>query len=199
VRHSLNIAASYDIPTLLKGRLGHALTRRWSVDAIVRARTATPVDLTAFAEVISGGLVEFERPDLILGVPVYLRDSRAPGGRAINPAAFNFDLTGNATNEGSLGRNALRGFGLSQVDAVVRRKFSLTQRVNLQLRAEIFNLFNHPNFANPSPDFGISALGFISNETLGQSLGNGGALGGLTPVYQIGGARTIQLGIKLQF
>ena len=62
----------------------------------------------------------------------------------------------------------------------------------MQARLEIFNLFNHANFATPignpnSPFFGQSI----------QMLNRG--LGGLNPVYQIGGPRSIQLGIRLEF
>jgi hypothetical protein len=42
-------------------------------------------------------------------------------------------------------------------------------------------------------------LGFVATQTLGQSLGAGGVVGGLIPMYQIGGARSVQIGLKLHF
>jgi len=201
VRHSLNAAVTYEIPAPFKGKAGRAFAHGWAVDALARWRTATPVNITTVSAILSGGLVQYRRPNLRAGMPLYVRDPQAPGGMFINPGAF----TSGAGEP--LGRNALRGFGASQVDVTLRRRFQLTERVGLQLRAEVYNLFNHPNFANPSPVyalfndpvFGNPSAPLVSTQTLGQSLGTGGAIGGLIPLYQIGGARSIQLGIKLQF
>jgi hypothetical protein len=60
------------------------------------------------------------------------------------------------------------------------------------------NVLNHPNFGSPinylsSPQFGQST------QTLNNYLGGGGQSGGLNPLYQIGGPRSIQLALKLQF
>ena len=98
----------------------------------------------------------------------------------------------------TLGRNSLRGFPASQVDFTLRRKFNLTETINLQLGADFFNVFNHPNFASPYGYFGDFFFG-ESLGTLGQSLGSGGGSGGLNRLYQIGGPRSIQLALKLQF
>jgi hypothetical protein len=95
----------------------------------------------------------------------------------------------------------LRGFGAWQADFAVRRQFHLTEKVGLQFHAEFFNLFNHANFGDPiqnnrfifSPQFGQST------QTLANSLGTGGAGGGFNPLYQIGGPRSIQLALRLQF
>jgi len=191
VRHSLGLALSYDLPAAPRGRVARALARGWSLDAVGRWRTATPVNLTVFTQVLGGAVVHSVRPDLLGGVPVYLTDPRLPGGRALNPAAFAPPVDGGA-GDGTLGRNALRGFGAWQVDAALRRKLSLTERVGVQLRVEVFNLFNHPNFAGPSP-------GYEATQTLGQGLGTGGALGGLLPMFQFGGPRSVQFTTKLQF
>jgi hypothetical protein len=189
IRHSYSVAFSYDLPTLLASGPLNAVSRNWSFDAVLKGRTATPYNLTDVSQIISGGLVEYERPNLIQGVPLYLNSPSAAGGWAINPAAFGFP---SGAFSGSLGRNALRGFGASQIDVVMRRKFNLSDRVSVQLRAEVYNLLNHPNFALNSPNL-------VSDQTLGQSLGSGGLYGGLTPMYQMGGPRSIQLGLKLQF
>jgi hypothetical protein len=63
----------------------------------------------------------------------------------------------------------------------------------------MFNILNHPNFGPPANTFGVSGFG-ISNQILAQSL-NGNNLGGgaFSPLYQIGGPRSIQLALKLQF
>jgi hypothetical protein len=100
--------------------------------------------------------------------------------------------------QGELGRNSLRGFPVSQLDFSLRRQFKFTERYKLQFRADIFNVFNHPNFGDPdnlfeSPTFGESV------RMLGQSLGSGGIDTGFSPLYQIGGPRSIQLALKVQF
>lgn len=53
------------------------------------------------------------------------------------------------TRQGTLGRNALRGFPVNQLDFALHRQFSLTERWTLQSSAEFFNVFNHPNLAEP--------------------------------------------------
>ena len=203
VRHSLSAAFTYQLPPFFKRKLVGPLTRNWSADALVRWRGATPVDITTASSLLSGGLVQYSRPALVNGVPVYIKDSNAPGGMYINPRAF----TAAPGAGGRLGRNALRGFGASQVDLTLRRAFEPREGFSLQLRAEIYNLFNHPNFENPAPVYAPSndpvladpSRPFVSTQTLGQSLGTGGTFGGLIPMYQLGGPRAVQLGVKLRF
>lgn len=138
------------------------------------------------------GLFGATRPDLVSSVPLYVKDPTAAGGRRINRAAFSFPLAG---QQGMLGRNVLRGFPVSQVDVALARLFTLREQLKLQLRAEVFNVFNHPNFGQPvtrvnNPNFGRS-LSMLNNSL--------GFDAGLNPLYQIGGPRSIQLAAKLLF
>ncbi|MBA2732689.1 MAG: TonB-dependent receptor [Acidobacteria bacterium] len=196
VRHSLTAAATYNLPTPRGGSIGNAVFRNWSVDAILRARTAAPVNVVIRSDVIGEDLiVELQRPDLISGVPVYITDPTVPGGRRINRAAF---LVPSQVRQGSLGYNALRGFGVTQFDLALRRQFNLGERLKLQFKTEVFNVFNHPNFGNPNNILSSNLFG-QSTQMFGRSLGNGGINGGLSPLYQIGGPRSIQLALKLNF
>jgi hypothetical protein len=113
----------------------------------------------------------------------------------LNRAAFTAAPAG---QQGNLGRNVLRGFGAWQTDVGLQRQFHVTEKVGLRFRAEFFNIFNHPNFGNPINDL-TSPLFGRSTQTLASSLGSGGANGGFNPLYQIGGPRSIQLALKLQF
>jgi hypothetical protein len=90
-----------------------------------------------------------------------------------------------------------------QLDFAVRRQFHLNERVYLQFRADFFNIFNHPNFGDPGASSSTNALNNAqfgqSTFMLSKSLGNGGLLGGFNPLYQVGGPRSIQFALKLNF
>jgi hypothetical protein len=194
VRHNFSAAVTYNIPSPGFGRAGRAIFSDWSADAIYMARSATPVNLIASTVIVAGTQTDI-RPDLILGVPVYIEDPAAPGGRRFNRAAFAIPAPG---SQGSLGRNSLRGFPFWQIDLALRRQFNVTEKVNLQLRAEFFNVFNHPNFADPVGSINSGLFG-RSTQMLSRGLGSGGSLGGFSPIYQMGGARSVQLALKVAF
>lgn len=192
VRHSLSAAATYDLPRLSVTNFAEKLLRDWSVDAIFRARTATPVNLST-NRVLFGVFLDAARPDLVFGAPLYIHDPTVAGGKRLNPAAFATPPIG---RQGTLGRNVVRAFPLSQLDFSFRRKFILSEQLNLQLKADLFNAFNHPNFGAP--------VSFLDNPLFGQAtqmLGRdlSGGAGSVSSLYQIGGPRSIQLSLKLNF
>jgi len=197
VRHNVAAAVTYDIPTSNRNSFASAITRSWGVDTRLNARTALPVLTSTNAyNITSGTLVDpstgqqvARRANLITGVPVYLNDPSVPGGRIINRAAFSVPPAG---QQGTLGRNIIRGFPFWQIDMALRRQFKLTDKVALQFRAEAFNVFNHPNFGPIQTS--------LTSPTFGQatSMLNTG-LSGLSPLYQIGGPRSMQFALKLQF
>jgi hypothetical protein len=80
---------------------------------------------------------------------------------------------------GTLGRNAISGPGFVNVDFGLHKKFKVTESSSLQLQANAFNLFNHPNFALP--------VGNINDSQFGRS------------IKTIGNARVIQLAIRFDF
>jgi len=204
IRHTFAGAISYDIPGPGSG-VWKSILGDWSTDSIVYARSAAPLNvvtgLNPFAGTFLSGANSVQRPDVVPGVPFYLEQSGAPGGKIINAAAFSVPTQ---TVQGDLGRNALRGFGATQLDLTLRRRFRITERISLQARGDLFNIFNHPNFGNPQ-NYLYSSLGKAnplfgqSTQTLNNYLGSGGQNGGLNPLYQIGGPRSIQLALKLQF
>jgi hypothetical protein len=150
------------------------------------------VNITAGYSFAEGAAFRF-RPDVVPGVPLELFGSQYPGGKIFNKAAFIPPAQG---QQGDFARNVLRGFGAAQADIAFQRQFRLTMQ--LRFRGEFFNIFNHPNFGLPIVDLTSSQFGY-STEMLASSLGSGGANGGLNPLYQIGGPRSIQLALKLQF
>ncbi len=96
---------------------------------------------------------------------------------------------------GNAPRNFARGFGVWQMDLAVRRDFPIYENLNLQFRAEAFNIFNHPNFGAINGDLcsGTGCTFGLATATLANSLGV------LSPLYQMGGPRSMQLALKLVF
>jgi hypothetical protein len=194
IRHSFTAGVTYDLPSPESNKIARAALGGWSVDSFVFARTAPPVDLIGAFSFTPGALFH-SRPSVNPGVPLELYGSQYPGGKIFNKAAFTPPPSG---QQGDFGRNVLRGFGATQVDLALQRQFHLTEKIGLSFRGEFFNFFNHPNFGSPNNSL-TSPLFGQSTQTLASSLGSGGANGGFNPLYQIGGPRSIQLALKLQF
>ena len=205
VRNAFTAGITYEIPGVLGNKVGRTLVAGWSVDNFVFAHSAPPVDLSDvnFFEFNSGIQADI-RPDVVPGRPFYLYGPQYPGGKAFNPSAFADPpvdpATGNPLRQGDVSRNFLRGFQAIQWDFAVHREFPIRKSLRLQLRAEMFNILNHPNFGPPRGEFGLGGFG-LSTTTLAQSLAggaNGGVGGGaFSPLYQIGGPRSIQLALKI--
>ncbi len=193
VRHSFAGAITYNIPTPPFGAFGKRLVSNWSVDGILIGRTAAPVDVFLTRD-IGFGPFNF-RPDLVPGVPLYLKGSSFPGGQAINREAFTIPQS---ERQGTLGRNTLRGFPLRQLDLALRRRFVVTEKMNLQFRMDVFNVFNRPNFGDPVSDLNSGLFG-RSTAMFGRSLGSNVGSVGLNSAYQSGGPRSGQLTLKLLF
>jgi len=192
VRHAFNGAISYNIPTPFESGIGRTIFGGFGLDTIVRARSATPVNIVSGVNRFGLGVTTVLRPDLVAGQSLYIDDANAPGGRRFNRAAFDSATPIAQGRQGTLGRNVLRGFPVYQLDMSLRRNFILTEQLNLQLRADAFNLFNHPNFADP--------IGVLPDANFGRSVQMlGTRLSGLSSLYQIGGPRSFQLALKLQF
>jgi hypothetical protein len=189
VRHSFSAAATFLLPSAAKSGVLSAVSRDWSINAVVVARSGFSFNAIALGG--GPGGIALRRPDLIAGQPLWISDAAAGGGRSVNPAAFIFPPTG---RQGSEPRNDIPGFGLVQADLSIGRKFALRDRFDLQFRAEAFNALNHPNFTNPKALF-FPFGGILLSST--QML-NGG-LGGLNALFQQGGPRSLQLSLRLSF
>ena len=212
VRHAFSTALSISAPQV-SGTWWSPLVRDWAIDTIFQTRTAFPFDVTVGRDLGYGSYLY--RPDLVPGQPEYVDDPHVGGGRRLDntrapgiPNQVGAFLIPTALRQGTLGRNATRGFGMYQADLDLRREFRLRERVRLQAKVEAFNVLNHPNFADPSGTIGVlSPAGVLtplaafgrSASMLGTQLGSGGANGGLSPLYQIGGPRSVQLSLKLIF
>jgi hypothetical protein len=199
VRHQLSGAVTIDLPSGGTSALGKALLANWSVDTLLRIQSAQPVTPIAGFSQLPGGVLYNTRPDLVPGQPLYIYDPTLPGGRRFNPAAFTMPppcqaCVSGANKQGSFPRNGLRGFPASQVDLALRREFKLGERVRMQLRGELFNLFNHPNFGGVDSLLQDGINFGQPNSMLNRSLGSG-----LNALYEMGGPRSGQLSLKVSF
>jgi len=205
IRDNFSAAFSYDLPNV--GHNGHvnAMLHHWGLDDRFTARTSFPVTLGGNTNIDPvTGRTYSEGLNLVPGQPVYLYGANCasvlqglgdlqpgqgcPGGRAINPQTF-----ANVTSGfGDAPRNFVRGFDAVQMDLAVRKDFRIRERLKLQFRAEAFNIFNHPNFGTINANFGQTTFGQATT-TLASSLGV------LSPLYQMGGPRSMQFAVKLVF
>jgi hypothetical protein len=194
VRHIF--AGGFTWQPAYKGKSALAvLLRNWSIDSITRWQSALPVNVyeTRVFPGLSGSIRT--RPDLVAGAPVFLASPNYAGGRALNLAAFRRVTE---PREGTLGRNVLRGTNLAQLDLALRRTFTITDHVRIEIRTDVYNIANHPNFANPIADLTNPLFG-QAQTMYGAGLGVGGINAGLNPLYQVGGPRSWQFATKVHF
>ncbi|QOY91392.1 TonB-dependent receptor [Paludibaculum fermentans] len=196
VRHNLNVSGSYLLPSPKDSFLSTAF-RNWYTDFMFAARAGTSFDIVGVSSTSSAGiggggqgLFAQVRPDYN-GKIVWLVDDTVPGGQRLNKGAFD-SASGYA--QGNLGRNALRGLGLTQLDLSIRRRVDIGEHGALHLSVAAMNLLNHPSFANPSRNEGanMTSVNFgISTRTQ--------AGGGFGSLYQSGGPRSLEFVLRYQF
>ncbi len=208
IRNTFSGAISYETPATPWGGVRNAALKGWAVDGLLRITSQPPINITATGYSPLIGYYQTQA-EVVPGQSYWIQDPSQPNGRALNPNAFTTPPT---AMTGSFPRNGLRtGYSINQTDLAVRRRFNLTERVKLDLRAEYFNVFNHPMFGAPgygfapysywgsgptaSPGFGQVMPGDTTNNALGQ----GGSQGGANPLYSVGGPRSGQLTIKISF
>ena len=194
VRHSLNGAVIIELPSPRNRGLA-TLLKNWRANTIFFARSALPSDVVAIE-------TDSHRINYVGGKPLYIYGSQYPGGKRYNPAAFAITPGGQT---GNLGRNVLRGFHAWQVDFALHRQIPLTEHASMEFRVEAFNLLNHPNFANPTDSTYLNAALFpsprfgIATAMLANGLSSLLIPGELNPLFQIGGPRTMQFALRLNF
>ena len=191
-RHRFTAAFTYSLPNFRGPR---RLTQGWQVNTIITAQSGRPVPIVNSNDTSGTGFPTpsnfHQRPDVVPGInPINSNWESAPDTIGyLNANAFADPAVGTF---GNLGRNEIYGPHFWNVDFAVSKNTQLFERANLQLRAEFFNIFNHPNFALPNffvvPGFGPAGL---VTQTPDQAQTNPG-LGG-------GGPRVIQVAMKFSF
>jgi hypothetical protein len=196
VRNNLTGSAVYTLPDL-KG--SNSIVQKalggWQTSGILQTRSGLPTNIT-----LQGGLFGNPvRPDYVPGQPLWVPNHRWPGS-SYNINAFAIEPTYDGTpgaTIGTVGRNSLRGPAFFQFDLSGMKNFAITERVTMQFRADIFNIFNHPNFTNP--DGGICQSIGLGTCTPNPSFGRVGGTIADADGTQIGGGTSRQTQFSLRF
>ena len=222
MRQRLTLSFTYLIP----GKKGYGqLLDGWQLNTITTLAGAQPFGvMDAGTDVsLSGELNDrwdfFGNPkdfkSTPVGIPYFAPgDPNVPAACSTNAAAigatdslnaFGCYAAGNSVmippafgTFGTMGRNIFRDTGFRNVDFSVAKNFKWGERFGAQFRIEFFNIFNHPNFANP---FG-GQNGWAHNDPSTGSFGCSCAtpdVAASNPVIGSGGSRAVQLGLKLTF
>lgn len=194
IPHTFNGSLVYEIP-------GEGLwAGGWRVGTIVNARSGVPLNVTinrpdnigspSATNIPGGNSRGTQRPDLVPGVDPYLED----GVRWLNPAAF---ATPQPGTFGNLPRNFLRGPGFWQADLMFSKDFRFAGTQGLQVRVEIFNVFNRLNYENPAVNLPNGTPGVPFTDAQAGTFGY--MLGPLNRTVGLGTARQTQLSLRYTF
>jgi hypothetical protein len=157
VRHTMTMNGVYQLPFgrgkqfLSGGGLASQVFGGWELSGIATARTGLPVNITMSrkAAALPDGNTSGQRPNLVPGVPIYAANPSINGW--FNPAAFAAPSSG---TWGNLGRYIANGPGDYEIDSSLQKRFRVTERLALNVRAAAYNLFNHPQYKTPSGSLG---------------------------------------------
>ena len=163
VAHRLSASYSYALPFRHADGFAGKLLKGWETFGIITLQTGRPFTVALLSDIDNSGtgrsILGFganDRPNLV-GNPEL---SNPTTSQWFNTAAFAFSAPGTF---GNAGRNILDGPGFQSVNASLVKNTHFTERVNLQFRAEAFNLFNHPNFNLPDNFLGSPTFGRITS------------------------------------
>jgi hypothetical protein len=204
VRHRVSVNMSYDLPFK-----GNRLKDGWQIVVVEQAQTGNPLNIVTNITTITGTATV--RPDLIGGLPTInphpnldpvtgavtsyqwfdgqttVCDPRVSGSCT---SASVFSLPYNAAGVahfGNLARNPIYGPGFGNTDFSVIKNLALNGSARVQLRLEVFNLFNQANLGQPgrTAAVGSTSFGVISNTRF--------------PTGDSGSARQMQFAVKFLF
>ncbi len=167
-RHQFSSNITYDLPFAKNARgIAKAIASGWQSNLIVTLRAGVPFNIASGYVATDGlgprhsgfsqGANSPDRPNLAPGAKVHTSGTTAGCGNLLagtkvgtpalwfDPCVFELPREGTF---GNLAKNAVIGPPLADFDFALKKQFNLTERTNLQFRAEAFNIFNHPNFGN---------------------------------------------------
>jgi hypothetical protein len=168
-RHRLAVSALYTLPFR-----GHRLIDSWQLGVVFQAQCGNPVNIVTGNSTVTG-VANTLRPD-VTG-PIAILGSV---DRWFDTSAFQA-----VPRFGSLGRNPIAGPGFHNADVSIVKVTAIGDRIRLHFRVELFDVFNHANFAQPGNVVGTPGFGRITSTRF--------------PTGESGSSRQAQLGVKVTF
>jgi len=176
LRHVISANVVYLLPFH-----GNRWKEGWQLTGIQAFHTGVPFSLTEGDQADLQNNFGSARPNYVAGCNVYANQSVH---QWYNPACFTASPYGTL---GNLGRNNLVGPGYVDTDFGLLKNTRINERFDVQFRAELFNIFNHPNFITPSAAVFNAGVSPTRTATAGQ----------ITSI--VGNARQTQFSVKLIF
>ncbi|WP_035957734.1 TonB-dependent receptor [Bryobacter aggregatus] len=188
--HNLQLYGNYELPfgkgkSLLSTGIGSKLAGGWQLNWILSRTSGVPLTVLASGTSLNAP-GNTQVADQILGNVQIL------GGHGVGQAYFNPNAFAPVTDVrfGNVGRNSIRGPGVFNLDSGLFRKFTITERVALQFRAECFGATNTPQFGNP----GLNVSNLNRNAD-----GSIRALNGFGEITTATGERQFRFALRLSF
>jgi hypothetical protein len=166
-RHRVVVSAMYDLPFR-----GNRFVDGWQVAAILQSQSGSPINIVTSNSTVNG-VANTLRPDVTGPI------------RTIGDVDQWFDTSvfTPVARPGNLGRNAVVGPGFNNTDFSLVKNTLFSDRLRMQFRVEVFDLFNHANFGPPGNVVGTPAFGRITSTRF--------------PTGESGSSRQIQFAVKL--
>jgi hypothetical protein len=193
-KHRFVASALYQLP-FGKGRsyLNHGVASTliggWDLGMIYSMASGSPVDIMDGICQSNIGASCMDRPNAVPGVSSQLSNPNKLQWFNVQAFALQPQFT-----FGNLGRNTVIGPHLFSVDTTLDKDFRFTERLNVQLRLDAFNLFNHPNFGSPG-----NALTADHLDANGVPIVGSGGFGTITSLNPNVSMRQLQISLKVVF
>jgi hypothetical protein len=168
-RHRFVASGIYSLPFA-----SNRFTAGWQVALILQAQSGNPMNIVTTNGGVNG-VAGTLRPDVSGPIRVFGTVERW----------FDTSVFAAVPRFGNLGRNVITGPGIQNADVSIAKDTIIGEALRMQLRAEIFDLFNHANFAQPGNVVGSPSFGRITSTRF--------------PTGELGSSRQIQVGVKLFF
>jgi hypothetical protein len=166
-RHRAVLNAIYDLPFR-----GNRLIEGWQFALIVQFQSGSPINIVSSNSTVNG-TANTLRPDATGPINIVGQVERWFDTTAFIPVA----------HFGNLGRNVVIGPGFNTADASAIKNIHFSETARLQLRLEVFDLFNHANFGPPGNVVGTPAFGRLTSTRF--------------PTGESGSSRQIQFAMKI--
>ena len=160
ITHNFVISYGYELPF---ARTAHGVKGKllagWTVSGITRFATGFPVTLTESDDASLCGCNGADVPNYN-GQPIHFLNPRDTAHQLFDPAPFSPETIG---IPGTSNRRFFHGPGFNNWDLALHKNTRIGERMALEFRAELFNVFNHAQFTNPRGDINGSDFGQITN------------------------------------